>query len=68
MVPGTVSRDVAVTSARHDAAALWVLSTIERARHFYERQGWRRDGKQRVQQFGGAMVIDHRMSRRIRPG
>ena len=67
MVAGTVSRDVAVRSTRHDDAVLWVHSTNERARHFYERQGRGCDGTLRVQQFGGAVVIDHRMSRRIRP-
>jgi len=44
-------------------AVLWMLSTNTRAAAFYERQGWERDGRIRVQQFGGAVVIDHRWSR-----
>jgi RimJ/RimL family protein N-acetyltransferase len=46
-----------------DRAVLWMLSTNLRARAFYERQGWTRDGRIRVQQFGGAVVIDHRFAR-----
>jgi RimJ/RimL family protein N-acetyltransferase len=44
-------------------AVLWMLSTNARAARFYERNGWRRDGRIRVQQFGGAVVIDHRFER-----
>jgi GNAT superfamily N-acetyltransferase len=47
----------------HDRAVLWMLSTNARAACFYRRQGWVRDGRIRVQQFGGAVVIDHRWSR-----
>jgi RimJ/RimL family protein N-acetyltransferase len=46
-----------------ERAVLWMLSTNHRARAFYERQGWTRDGRIRVQQFGGAVVIDHRFTR-----
>ena len=51
-----------------DRVVLWVLSTNARARRFYERQGWRARRVLRVQQFGGAVVIDHRLSRAVRPG
>ncbi len=44
----------------HDRAVLWMLATNARAERFYRRQGWDRDGRIRVQQFGGAVVIDHR--------
>ncbi len=47
----------------HRRAVLWMLSTNARAARFYERQGWERDGCIRVQQFGGAVVIDHRWAR-----
>jgi ribosomal protein S18 acetylase RimI-like enzyme len=57
-----------LAAAGYDRALLWVLSTNNRAAHFYERQGWRRDGQIRVQQFGGAVVIDHRWERSLRPG
>ena len=48
-----------------DRAVLWMLSTNHRAGAFYQRQGWIRDGRIRVQQFGGAVVIDHRFTRRL---
>ncbi len=44
-------------------AVVWMLSTNARAARFYARQGWVRDGRLRVQQFGGAVVIDHRWAR-----
>ena len=46
---------------------LWMLSTNVRAARFYRRQGWERDGGIRVQQFGGAVVIDHRLARGLPP-
>jgi RimJ/RimL family protein N-acetyltransferase len=54
--------------AGYDRALVWMLSTNTRAARFYERQGWRRDGRIRVQQFGGAVVIDHGWGRRLRAG
>lgn len=51
-----------------DRAVLWVLSTNVRARRFYEHLGWERDVMLRVQQFGGAVVIDLRLSRAVRSG
>ena len=44
-----------------------MLSTNDRARRFYGRQGWVRDRILRVQQFGGRVVIDHRLSRPLGP-
>ena len=49
----------------YDSAVLWMLSTNARASRFYERQGWRLDGHIRIQQFGGAVVIDHRWGARL---
>ncbi len=49
----------------YGTAVLWMLSTNARARRFYERQGWARDGRIRVQQFGGTVVIDYRFARRL---
>jgi GNAT superfamily N-acetyltransferase len=54
-----------LTDAGHDRAVLWMLSTNARAAAFYARQGWVRDGRLRVQQFGGAVVIDHRWARAL---
>jgi GNAT superfamily N-acetyltransferase len=57
-----------LTTAGCDSAVVWMLSTNERARRFYARQGWVRDRVLRVQQFGGLVVIDHRLSRPLGPG
>ena len=54
-------------TAGYDSAVVWMLSTNDRARRFYERQGWVRDRILRVQQFGGRVVIDHRLSRPLGP-
>jgi len=54
-----------LAAAGSDRALLWMLSTNARAARFYGRQGWERDGRIRVQQFGGAVVIDHRWARRL---
>jgi len=54
-------------TAEYDSAVVWMLSTNDRARRFYRRQGWVRDRILRVQQFGGRVVIDHRLSRPFGP-
>jgi len=56
-----------LATAGYDSAVVWMLSTNERARRFYDRQGWARDRVLRVQQFGGRVVIDHRLSRALGP-
>jgi ribosomal protein S18 acetylase RimI-like enzyme len=56
-----------LSAAGNDSAVVWMLSTNDRARRFYERQGWVRDPILRVQQFGGRVVIDHRLSRALGP-
>ncbi len=58
----------ALADAGYARAHLWMLSTNVRASRFYDRQGWVRDGRIRVQQFGGAVVIDHRFARQTSPG
>ena len=56
-----------LATAGFDSAVVWMLSTNDRARRFYHRQGWARDRILRVQQFGGRVVIDHRLSRLLGP-
>jgi len=45
--------DVAVAeiAAQHDEAKLWCLEENHRARRFYERRGWRRNGETRTVPF-----------------
>jgi len=69
-----------VGRALHDAAlsrladagyrrgVVWMLSTNARARRFYDRQGWTADGRLRVQQFGGTVVLDRRLARSLVAG
>lgn len=45
-----------------DTAHLWVLEDNERARRFYERQGWRADDVTRVEAIGGADLTERRYS------
>jgi len=44
-------------------AVLWVLEANERARRFYGRGGWTRDGETRVEPIGGEPVRQLRYSR-----
>ncbi len=48
-------------------AVLWMLSTNARAAAFYRRRGWVADGRLRLQQFGGAVVLDRRLARPLTP-
>jgi len=48
-------------------ATLWMLSTNERARRFYLRQGWSPIDGERTQEFGGQVVTDHRFGRTLEP-
>lgn len=45
-------------------ATLWVLTTNERARRFYERAGWRLDGE-RVERMGDIEIEEVRYRRRL---
>ncbi|MBD0347542.1 MAG: GNAT family N-acetyltransferase [Thermoleophilia bacterium] len=42
----------ALRDARFADAMLWVLAANERARRFYERQGWAADGTTKVESYG----------------
>ncbi|VBA53550.1 GNAT family N-acetyltransferase [Mycobacterium attenuatum] len=44
-------------------ASLWVLDGNERARRFYERDGWRFDGTRRTEVFGATTVEQLRYQR-----
>ncbi|HEX6221443.1 MAG TPA: GNAT family N-acetyltransferase [Acidimicrobiia bacterium] len=44
----------------HERALLWVLRDNHRARRFYERQGWRVGKPIRVEEIGGAQVMEVR--------
>ena len=57
---------LADTGCRH--GVVWMLSTNARARRFYDRQGWMADGRLRVQQFGGTVVLDRRLARPLAAG
>jgi GNAT superfamily N-acetyltransferase len=46
-------------------AVLWMLSTNHRAAAFYRRRGWTADGRLRLQQFGGTVVLDRRLARSL---
>lgn len=46
-------------------AALWVLQNNDRARGFYERDGWRPDGARRTGSYGGRPVDEVRYRRTL---
>jgi ribosomal protein S18 acetylase RimI-like enzyme len=48
-------------------AALWMLSTNDRARRFYGRQGWVTLAGRRTQEFDGQTVVDERLGRSLTP-
>lgn len=50
----------------HAEAALWVLEANERARRFYERDGWRVDGASQTNDYGGVELLAIRMARSLR--
>lgn len=51
----------------HRRAVLWVVDSNERARRFYERNGWHADGRARVDQIGGGPVSEVRYAKSL-PG
>ena len=60
---GWALMEAALERLRADGYAgvtLWMLSTNDRARRFYLRQGWSVTAGQRTQEFGGQEVTDHR--------
>lgn len=44
--------------------SLWVIADNERARHFYRRHGFQADGVERVDDVGGAQLLEVRYRRR----
>ncbi len=50
----------ALWDAGFDTAILWVHPANERARHFYERNGWRADGAERREDVLGVEVPEAR--------
>ena len=54
-----------LTADGYGRAVLWMLSTNRRAGAFYRRRGWATDGRLRIQQFGGAVVLDRRLGRSL---
>jgi GNAT superfamily N-acetyltransferase len=47
----------------HRSVALWVVDRNPRARRFYEREGWRADGVERVDEVGGTPIQELRYVR-----
>jgi GNAT superfamily N-acetyltransferase len=56
-----------LTGDGYHEATLWMLSTNDRARRFYLRQGWSPVPGERSQEFGGQVVTDHRFGRSLAP-
>ncbi len=54
-----------LTAAGSTSATLWVLATNDRARRFYEAGGWERDGVERTERIGGALVAEVRYRREL---
>lgn len=50
-------------SAGYVEAVLWVLSGNDRARRFYEREGWRSDGSERTDDYRGFPITEMRYRR-----
>ena len=47
----------------HQRANLWVLNSNERARRFYEADGWTTNGSEQSEEFGGGVVDEVRYVR-----
>jgi ribosomal protein S18 acetylase RimI-like enzyme len=57
-----------LAAAGHDSAVLWVLSTNERAKAFYVRQGWVDDGATQTETIDeGRVTLEERRFRRSLP-
>lgn len=54
-----------LSSEGHDRALLWVLEDNERARRFYERQGWALGKPFRVEGIGGVQVTEVRYEKSL---
>ena len=49
----------------HRQAVLWVVAANDRARRFYERNGWHADGRARVEEVGGGPVSEVRYAKTL---
>ncbi|MFN3219165.1 MAG: GNAT family N-acetyltransferase [Acidimicrobiales bacterium] len=49
----------------HTDAVLWVVEQNDRARRFYEREGWHDDGLAKTEAIGGVDVTELRYRRRL---
>lgn len=57
-----------LAAAGNDSAVLWVLSTNERAKNFYVRQGWADDGVSQTETIDeGRVTLEERRFRRRLP-
>lgn len=56
-------RTILAEPAAQDPITLWVLAEAERARHFYRRHGFQPDGTERLEDFGGARLLEVRYRR-----
>jgi RimJ/RimL family protein N-acetyltransferase len=55
----------ALHAGQHQRATLWVLDTNQRARAFYERHGWSRDGNTKRAEIGDVMVTEVRYTTQL---
>ena len=56
-------RTVLAEVSPQGALTLWVLADNERARHFYRRHGFKEDGAERLDEVGGARLLEVRYRR-----
>lgn len=49
----------------YKSAVLWVVAGNDRARRFYQREGWQPDGGRKEEEFGGQVVVEHRYRRPV---
>lgn len=57
--------EAALREQDHDRVLLWVLEANERARRFYERQGWVVGTPIRVEEIGGVQVTELRYEKSL---
>lgn len=58
--PALMTAALAALRTGFETASLWVLEDNPRARRFYEREGWTRDGGRREEEFLGVQVAEVR--------
>ena len=54
---GHAMLEEALNQIGDQSAFLWAFKENKRARRFYEKHGFRRDGSERVSEFGGALEV-----------